>query len=146
MSENNQKNKNGSKKNNGKSLIIYAVIAFLFVYALTTAKDMLMNEEISYNEFIQMVENKEVEKVNVDGTALVITPTENSDKKGKILYTGNANNPDLIKLLYDNNVQYYPQITKQQSVFMDFILINVLPIILMFFALRFIFGKMSKRI
>ena len=92
MSENNQKNKNGSKKNNGKSLIIYAVIAFLFVYALTTAKDMLMNEEISYNEFIQMVENKEVEKVNVDGTALVITPTENSDKKGKILYTGNANN------------------------------------------------------
>ena len=145
MSENNQKNKNGSKKNNGKSLIIYAVIAFLFVYALTTAKDMLMNEEISYNEFIQMVENKEVEKVNVDGTALVITPTENSDKKGKILYTGNANNPDLIKLLYDNNVQYYPQITKQQSVFMDFILINVLPIILMFFALRFIFGKMSKR-
>ena len=145
MNENNQKNKNGSKKNNTKSIIIYAVIAFLFLYALTTAKDMLMNEEISYNEFIQMVENKQVEKVTVEGTALVITPTNNSNKKGKILYTGNADNPDLIKLLYDNNVEFYPQITKQQSLFMDFILVNILPFVIMFFLIRFLFGKMSKK-
>ena len=65
--------------------------------------------------------------------------------KGKVLYTGNADNPDLIKLLIDNNVEYYPEITKQQSVFMDFIIINVLPLVIMFFIVRFVFNKMSKK-
>ena len=148
MNNNNQKNKNNSKKNNNnnKVFIIYAVVAFLFLYAITSAKDMLMNEEISYNEFIQMVENHQVEKVTVEGTALVIKPTADSERRGKILYTGNANNPDLIKLLYDNNVKFYPEITKQQSVFMDFILINVLPLVFMFFVVSFLFKKMGKRL
>ena len=65
--------------------------------------------------------------------------------KGKVLYTGNADNPNLIKLLIDNNVEYYPEITKQQSVFMDFIIINVLPLVIMFFIVRFVFNKMSKK-
>lgn len=145
---NNEKNrKNGEKKNNSnkKFLIIYAIIAFLFLYSFSTAKEMLTTKEISYNEFIQMVENKEVKEVTVDGTALVITPQDTSDMKGKVLYTGNADNPDLINLLIENNVQYYPKITKQQSVFMDFIIINVLPLVLMFFLVRFAFGKMAKK-
>ena len=145
---NNEKNrKNGEKKNNSnkKFLIIYAIIAFLFLYSFSTAKEMLATKEISYNEFIQMVENKEVKEVTVDGTALVITPQDTSDMKGKVLYTGNADNPDLINLLIENNVQYYPKITKQQSVFMDFIIINVLPLVLMFFLVRFAFGKMAKK-
>ena len=145
---NNEKNrKNGEKKNNSnkKFLIIYAVIAFLFLYSFSTAKEMLTTKEISYNEFIEMVENKEVKDVTVDGTALVITPQDTSDMKGKVLYTGNADNPDLINLLIENNVQYYPKITKQQSVFMDFIIINVLPLVLMFFLVRFAFGKMAKK-
>ncbi len=37
------------------------------------------------------------------------------------------------------------QITKQQSVFMDFIIINVLPLVLMFFVIKFVFGKMAKK-
>ena len=145
---NNEKNrKNGEKKNNSnkKFLIIYAIIAFLFLYSFSTAKEMLTTKEISYNEFIEMVENKEVKEVTVDGTALVITPQDTSDMKVKVLYTGNADNPDLINLLIENNVQYYPKITKQQSVFMDFIIINVLPLVLMFFLVRFAFGKMAKK-
>ena len=145
---NNEKNrKNGEKKNNSnkKFLIIYAIIAFLFLYSFSTAKEMLTTKEISYNEFIEMVENKEVKEVTVDGTALVITPQDTSDMKGKVIYTGNADNPDLINLLIENNVQYYPKITKQQSVFMDFIIINVLPLVLMFFLVRFAFGKMAKK-
>ena len=92
-----------------------------------------------------MVKDKEVKEVTVDGTALVITPQDSSDMKGKVLYTGNADNPDLIQLLIDNDVQYYPQITKQQSVWMDFIILNVLPLVIMFFVVRFIFNKMSKK-
>ena len=146
MNNNVNNRKDGEKKNNNKKfLIIYAVIAFLFLYSFSTAKEMLTTKEISYNEFIQMVENKEVKEVTVDGTALVITPQDTSDMKGKVLYTGNADNPDLINLLIENNVQYYPKITKQQSVFMDFIIINVLPLVLMFFLVRFAFGKMAKK-
>ena len=144
---NNVNNRKGGKKknNNNKFLLIYVVVAFLFLYSFSTAKEMLTTKEISYNEFVQMVKDKEVKEVTVDGTALVITPQDSSDMKGKVLYTGNADNPDLIQLLIDNDVQYYPQITKQQSVWMDFIILNVLPLVIMFFVVRFIFNKMSKK-
>ena len=142
---NNRKNGEKKKNNNNKFLLIYVVVAFLFLYSFSTAKEMLTTKEISYNEFVQMVKDKEVKEVTVDGTALVITPQDSSDMKGKVLYTGNADNPDLIQLLIDNDVQYYPQITKQQSVWMDFIILNVLPLVIMFFVVRFVFNKMSKK-
>ena len=145
MNNNVNNRKDGDKKKNGKFLLIYVVVAFLFLYSFSTAKEMLTTKEISYNEFVKMVENKEVKKVTVDGTALVITPQDSSEMKGKVLYTGNADSPNLIKLLIDNNVEYYPEITKQQSVFMDFIIINVLPLVIMFFIVRFVFNKMSKK-
>lgn len=145
MNNNVNNRKDGDKKKNGKFLLIYVVVAFLFLYSFSTAKEMLTTKEISYNEFVKMVENKEVKKVTVDGTALVITPQDSSEMKGKVLYTGNADNPNLIKLLIDNNVEYYPEITKQQSVFMDFIIINVLPLVIMFFIVRFVFNKMSNK-
>ena len=147
MNNNEPNKKNGEKKknNNNKFLIIYAIIAFLFLYSFSTAKEMLTTKEVSYNEFVQMVENKEIKQVTVDGTSLVITPQDTSEMKGKILYTGIADDPDLVKLLIDNNVDYYPEIKRQQSVFMDFIVINVLPLVLMFFLVRFIFGKMAKK-
>ena len=148
MSENKQNknnNLNGPRKKNNKLLIIYAVIAFLFLYSFSTAKDMLTTTEISYNEFIQLVENKEIEKVSTEGTALVITPKDNSNYKGKVLYTGNVENPDLINLLTENGVNFYPEIIKQNSVLMDFIILNILPFVIMFFVVRFIFGKMGKK-
>ena len=147
MNNNEPNKKNGEKKknNNNKFLIIYAIIAFLFLYSFSTAKEMLTTKEVSYNEFVQMVENKEIKQVTVDGTSLVITPQDTSEMKGKILYTGIADDPDLVKLLIDNKVDYYPEIKRQQSVFMDFIVINVLPLVLMFFLVRFIFGKMAKK-
>ena len=138
-------NNNAPKKKNNKFLIIYAVIAFLFLYSFSTAKDMLTTTEISYNEFIQLVENKQVEKVSTEGNALVIVPKDTSDYKGKVLYTGNVENPDLITLLTENNVDYFPEIVKQNSVIMDFIIINVLPFVLMFFAVKFIFNKMGQK-
>ena len=138
-------NNNMPKKKNNKFLIIYAVIAFLFLYSFSTAKDMLTTTEISYNEFIQLVENKEIEKVSTEGTALVIVPKDTSKYKGKVLYTGNIDNPDLINLLTENGVNFFPEIVKQDSVIMDFIIINVLPFVLMFFAVRFIFNKMGQK-
>lgn len=133
------------KNNNKKFLIIYGIIAFLFLYSFSTAKEMLTTKEISYNEFVEMVKNKEVKEVTVDGTALLIKPQDTSEMKGKVLYTGNADNPDLINLLIENDVKYYPQITKQQSVFMDFIILNILPLVIMFFVIKFVFGKMAKK-
>ena len=141
---NNNRN-NGQKKKNNKFFIVYAVIAFLLMYSFGVAKDKLTTTEISYNEFIQLVENKEIEKVNTEGTALVLTPNENSKYKGKVLYTGNVDNPELVKLLTDNGVPYYGEVIKQNSYIMDFLIINVLPLVLMFFAVRFIFNKMGQR-
>ena len=81
MNNNVNNRKGGEKKKNNKNkiLLIYVVVAFLFLYSFSTAKEMLTTTEISYNEFVQLVKDKEVKEVTVDGTALVITPQDSSD-------------------------------------------------------------------
>ena len=60
---NNRKGGEKKKNNNNKFLLIYVVVAFLFLYSFSTAKEMLTTKEISYNEFVQMVKDKEVKAI-----------------------------------------------------------------------------------
>ena len=41
MNNNVNNRKDGDKKKNGKFLLIYVVVAFLFLYSFSTAKEML---------------------------------------------------------------------------------------------------------
>ena len=141
----NKPDNNEQKKKNNKFMMMYIIIAFVLVYSFSTARTMLTTEEVSYNEFIELVEEGEVEKVQVEGNALVITPNDKSDLNGKVLYAGNYENPDLIETLKENKVEFYPEITRQESLLMDFLIINVLPLVLMFFLIRFIFNRMGKK-
>lgn len=145
MNENKENKNKEPKKNNKKYVAIYAVVAFLVLYTFSYTKEMLTTEQISYNEFIEMVQNKEVKEVRTEGDSLIITPSEKSDDKGKVLYTGNADNPNLINFLIENGVKFYPGVTKQQSIIVEFLLYYILPPLIFFFILKFAFAKMGKK-
>ena len=147
--EENKNNLNGPQKknnnNNKKYLIIYVIVAFMFIYSFNYAKNMLTTQEISYNKFMQLVENGEISEVRTKGDSLVITPKEGSSESGKMLYTGEVNDPSLVETLKNNGVEYYGNITEQQSMIMELLVYYIVPILLMFFLFKFLFRKMGGK-
>lgn len=57
--EENKNNLNGPQKknNNKKYLIIYVIVAFMFIYSFNYAKNMLTTQEISYQSLMCAFDN-----------------------------------------------------------------------------------------
>ena len=117
----------------------------MFIYSFNYAKNMLTTQEISYNKFMQLVKNGEISEVRTEGDSLVITPKEGSSESGKMLYTGEVLDPNLVETLQNNGVEYYGNITEQQSMIMELLVYYIVPILLMFFLFKFLFRKMGGK-
>lgn len=141
--KNTEENNNNNKK---QHTIFYAVMAFLFLYAFTSTKNFMTTQEISYNEFLNMVENKQVERVVISSTEIKILPKadENSKGTGKVLYTGNVDDPNLISILNESGVEFKGE-SVQNDFIADFVLNWIIMPIILFFIFRFIAGRIGKR-
>ena len=76
MDSNNQ-NRNNGKRPSGQSIGVLVLILLLTLGIVTWMNSLVRNsstEKLGYNEFIQMLENGEVESVTYPGNRLVITP------------------------------------------------------------------------
>ena len=123
--------------------ITYFLIAFAFVMAFNYAKDTATNREITYNEFVKLLSDKEISKVVITSENLIITPSENNEEyKGKTLYTANINDDKLINKLDEAGVDFTGKNPKETPM-MNFILTWILPMILIFFMWKFLFSKMG---
>ena len=123
--------------------ITYFLIAFAFVMAFNYAKDTATNREITYNEFVKLLNDKEISKVVITSENLIITPSENNEEyKGKTLYTANINDDKLINKLDEAGVDFTGKNPKETPI-MNFILTWILPMILIFFMWKFLFSKMG---
>ena len=79
-------NKNTQENKDKKSyIVIYALLAFLSLYLISTIRERVTTEEIKYNEFITMVENKEVESVTLSSNEIIIIPKEKNEETKKTL-------------------------------------------------------------
>lgn len=101
MIDNNKNNKKNNKdKNSFIVAITYFIIAIAFVMAFNYARDSVTNKAITYNEFMQLLQDKEISKVVITSDNLLITPSENNQEyKGKTLYTANIADENLISAL-----------------------------------------------
>lgn len=139
-------NKNSKKKNNKNSFTIaitYFLIAFAFLMAFNYARDEATNKEITYNEFLKMLDNKEISKVTITNDNLIITPSEdNTEYKGKILYTANVGDQTLIDKLNTAGIDFTGKNPKENPI-MNIALSWILPMVLIFFMWRFLFSKMG---
>jgi len=139
-----QNNKNNKKNKNSITMAIYLfLIAFAFVMAFNYAKDTATTKEIKYNEFVKLLNDKEISKVVITSENLIITPSEsNEEYKGKTLYTANINDDKLINKLDEAGVDFTGKNPKETPM-MNFILTWILPMILIFFMWKFLFSKMG---
>ncbi|MBD7913825.1 ATP-dependent metallopeptidase FtsH/Yme1/Tma family protein [Clostridium sp. Sa3CUN1] len=141
--KNTEDNNNNNKKQN---TILYAILAFLFLYAFTSTKNFMMTNEISYNKFLNMIENNQVESVVISASEIKIVPKEKEEgfSSKKVLYTGNVDDPNLINILNESGVEYRAE-SIQENYFADFIFSWVIMPIILFSIFRFLAGRIGKR-
>lgn len=141
-------NKNTEENNNKKKqyAIWYAIIAFLVLYTFTTAKNFMTTQEVSYNEFLNMIEDKQVESVIISSNNIQIITNKESNNilDGKMLYTGNVNDPNLVSTLKESGVEFKAQSIKNNFI-LDFILDWVIAPVMFFFILRFFMNKVGRK-
>lgn len=80
--------------------------------------------EVDYGTFMQMTENQEIGRVEVQENQILFTDKEDT----QIYETGLMNDPDLIYRLKDSGAVFAGEIVEQMSPFLSFLLSWVLPI------------------
>ena len=79
--------------------------------------------EVDYGTFMQMTENQEIGRVEVQENQILFTDKEDT----QIYKTGLMNDPDLIYRLKDSGAVFAGEIVEQMSPFLSFLLSWVLP-------------------
>ncbi|SFD08671.1 ATP-dependent zinc metalloprotease FtsH [Clostridium uliginosum] len=138
------KGNNKNKKKRYTTMIIYFIMVFMFIMTANYVKEAATTKEITYNEFSDMIANKEISKVVITNENLIITPTENSEFKDKTLYTGNVNDEKLISTLQQHPEIIFKGTSPKKTPLMDFALSWILPMVAFFFIWKFIFAKMGN--
>ena len=143
----NKRNDNKKKKNSANFLFmgIAALLLMLLFNYLSAQIRESKREEITYNTFVDWVEQglvKEVLKKN-DGT-IEITRADDELLLSMIYYTGAMPDANLTERLEEAGVTYAQEIQKQSSLLMTILVSYVLPMVLIYGAFFLIFKVMSK--
>lgn len=171
--DNNKKNKN--KKFINKNIFYLIAIVLLVIFFYSRIKNQIHennNIEISYDEFLTMIDEGEVDNVNIKPDRIEIYPKEEQDKEDeedqglvpgfgrglgqeqeeefftKKYYTGRVEDPDLINRLEDAKTsklinEYKGEVPEASSGIFE-IFIMFLPFILIYIVMYFVFKNISK--
>ena len=139
-------NKNQKKKKPGFSFIFFVtLITAILVATLYQTGGMTDSSEISYNEFLAMVEEGKVGKVEIQDEQIVITEkTEKETDLARQYYTGVVDDETLPQTLNEAGVEYSKQIPDNTAAIIMSVLSTFLPIVLMIGIFVWFTGKMSK--
>ena len=157
-SNQNNNGKGGPGKNNGDDpkkqsfflLLAAALITLLCMSYLMKLMTGGQEIEISYTEFIEKVEKGEVERVVIENDRIVIHPKTNEEMRilypnaVNIYYTGRVADETLIQRLLDQGVEVKGTVPDGSGMILSILLTYILPILLMWVLLSFLFRKISK--
>lgn len=145
--DNQNKNNNNNKNNKqGISFIILVTlittILVMFLFQFQRPSD---EGEISYDEFLEMVEKGKVEEVVIQNDKIVITEKQESDKKpAKEYYTGVVRDDSLPEKLDEAGVKFSQEIPDNTSYLVAQALATFLPLLLLIGLIVWMTRKMSK--
>lgn len=145
----NQNNKNKNNKNNKQGLsfiILVTLITTILVLALYQFQGMTGDKEVSYDEFLKMVEKGKVEKVVIQNDKIVITQkkAKGDNRPAKQYYTGVVKDDTLSDKLYEAGVKYEQEIPDTTSAVVAQIIFTFLPIALLVSMIVWMTRRMSK--
>ena len=132
---NGNNNQNGDKKGgNGQMILAFVIITLVtlfFMSLLNRCSADMTSQRITYTEFVQMVKDDKVEKVEVGANQYNITPKSDDKTLVKMTYyTGFIKDENLLNLLNKHKVEIDGYIPNNTSAWVFNILSIVLPLII----------------
>ena len=152
--QNNQNNQNndgpGGKKNRQSLLIIMlgilgALMIWSFIANMSSSAQ--KDEEITYSEFLQMLDKDEVKSVQLQSTTLTITPREQKYKNITVTYTATLmeTSTALVERLSKiDNIEFKEIEPDSTGMIVSSILSFLIPFVLPIVGMNLIMGRMSK--
>lgn len=145
----NNRNNNQDHNKRKQTIIILIIAAVVTIVASSIMSKILENattKEISYDKFIEMLENDEVKKVTFTSSGkIVITPNDEEDNYFKFTYwTTELRDEEIIPLLKEKNITFKGEVSDQQSSILTFIVEWILPFVLIYAIMGLLFRKVSK--
>ncbi len=149
QNNNNQNNRNQNNNRNNKQglsfVILVTLVTSIMVMALFQFQGMGDDNEISYDEFLEMVDDKKVEEVVIHSTRIVITEKkEKGQKIAKEYYTGVVRDDSLPERLDKAGVKFSQQIPDTTSAVVAQTLLTLLPIAVLVGVFVWMTRKMAK--
>lgn len=148
MDEN--KNRNSNKLPKNTQTIIILVISGLLMLTLISFMNSWIKSSttkyISYTEFVSKMEAGEIEAVRVESDRIIIVPKKQvSPMLEFTYYTGfGVDRTTLYEACAANGVQFDVPVQDSGSAILDFLLVWVLPIVLMYAVLGFFVRRMTR--
>ena len=146
--DNNNQNRNNGKKPGGPGIwgmVIVLCITLAVVSMMNSALKKSQSQEVSYDEFVRMIEDGEVEAVRESGSRLVIVPKSSSTQYSRLIqyYTVRVQDLKLTDRLLESGVRFEGEDTSASSSIINFIVGWVLPSVLMIGLLYMMFSRMG---
>ncbi len=154
MADNNNSNKNdqnggGPKMPKNRQTIMILLIAALVTLLLLSYFRGIVNsassQKVSYDEFIEMVMDGEVESVTISNDIITITPKlQNNPYVKQTYYTVRVEDLTLANRLLEAGIRFEQEETSSTDTIVYMIVSYILPIVLVWVLLSFLMNRMSK--
>ena len=146
--DNGRNKNNGKKQGGGKSILVFLVITLIVMLATNIVTSMVKDtteREITYNQFINMVDRGEVESVEIGSNRIDINLKNQPIPGVKITcYTGIMDDPTLTDRLLKAGVQCTKTVPDNSSYLILNIVANVLPLVMIGFIFYFFMRRMGS--
>lgn len=158
---NNNDRKGGGNGNNGNNggnrrgirpghiilgLLVAIVITYLGVTFFKSCYNKATSSEISYSTFLKMIDDGEIESVKYSSNRIVITPKKQPVSGLKMTYyTGYIYDEETFsKLKETEGVEISAAIEDTGASIIDFILVYILPFVIIYLVIGFVFRKVAS--
>ena len=147
QNQNNDPKNDGPKNKQSLLVLLICIMACLVCVNLLSRMTRNMTSEIPYSQFIEMLENGEVESVVLRSDTLTITPKTQQSMVGttEIYTTLMEDESELTQRLEEAGVEnYYKEPPDMTSSIIYSLLSIVLPVVIMVGLFSFLFRRMNK--
>ena len=142
----------GGRPPGRQDLMMILVAALVTLVCMSFFMRMLSgasSQEISYNEFLEMVEEGRVERVEIGDSQITIIPKSDNGNNPFLqqpeitYYTGLVQDDTLTQYLKDNGVEIYGEVPDNSGLLLSILLTYVLPFVAIIILFNFLMKKMS---
>ena len=144
-------NQNGNKDNNKNNkqgfsfVILITMLTALLVFAMYQFQGVDSDQEITYNKFLKMIDEKKVEKVEIKSDRILVTAKkESGDKVNKEYYTGRMNDDQLVEKLEKAKIDFNQEVPDTTSAIVAQYAMNIIPLVIFIALIVWMTRKMSK--